>query len=366
MSDNYAAYRARTRFANLDGLRFICIAMVLWHHAQPVSGDLSPALSRGFLGVDFFFVLSGYLITTLLLREADRFGHFNLKHFYIRRLIRIVPVYFFVVGAVSFYYVVIKGETELAALIPYYVLFLSNFLTEHIPTLEMTWSLAVEEQYYLLWPLLLLVVPLRLLIPFALVLVALNVALAPLDLGYAPQTEAPVRIALPYATYAPILMGSLLAIALHLGRSFDLIDRLLGWRGAALAGFLVLGLTMHLAPADVRGLPNFVIHSVMTAILAALVLRERGDFMATLRQPRIARVGAVSYGIYLYHLIALDITQRVLDRVGLAEAWLILFAYSALAIAIAEVSFRTLEAYFRRFRPKPPPAPAARPIGEGR
>lgn len=52
MSDNYAAYRARTRFANLDGLRFICIAMVLWHHAQPVSGDLSPALSRGFLGVD--------------------------------------------------------------------------------------------------------------------------------------------------------------------------------------------------------------------------------------------------------------------------------------------------------------------------
>lgn len=93
--------------------------MVLWHHAQPIKVQGLPILDRGFLGVDFFFVLSGFLITTLLLREADRYGSFSLKNFYLRRIIRIIPVYFFVVTGVSVYYILIEGQTEYLELLPW-------------------------------------------------------------------------------------------------------------------------------------------------------------------------------------------------------------------------------------------------------
>jgi peptidoglycan/LPS O-acetylase OafA/YrhL len=95
----------------------------------------------------------------------------------------------------------------------------------------------------------------------------------------------------------------------------------------------------------------------MTATLAALVLREDNAGLRLLRLPLIARVGAISYGIYLYHLIALDIANRAFGLAGVANDWALLAAYSLLSVLIAEISFRTLEAWFRRFRPKPGPAP---------
>ena len=133
-------YRQTRYFPNLDGLRFICISMVLWHHAQPFERGTIQLFDRGFLGVDFFFVLSGFLITTLLLRESDQRGQFSIGNFYLRRILRIVPVYFFVVSAVIAYYGLVKGE-QIGHLAPFYYLFLSNFLPEHIPTLSITWSL---------------------------------------------------------------------------------------------------------------------------------------------------------------------------------------------------------------------------------
>ena len=113
----HAAYRDRRRFGNLDGLRFICIFMVLWHHFTPFPYlEQWMGFRRGFLGVDFFFVLSGFLITTLLLREASQTGRISLRNFYLRRILRIVPVYFFVVTCVSAYYILVKGRTELLEL----------------------------------------------------------------------------------------------------------------------------------------------------------------------------------------------------------------------------------------------------------
>src|SRR6056297_989456 len=326
----FRGYQERRHFANLDGLRFVCISMVLWHHATPGGLQEIQILSRGFLGVDFFFVLSGFLITTLLLREAREYGQFSIRDFYIRRALRILPVYAFVVSAVAFYYVGIKGRSDLAELVPFYSLFLSNFLTDHIPTLSITWSLSVEEQYYLIWPLLMLLLARRSLVWLALIVVAANV------LGS---------------------MGALLAMALDHPRGHALATRVLGGRWTALAGFALLALAIHLTPFEIRGWPNLLIHSLMTATLAALVLREDNAGLAVLRQPMIARVGAISYGIYLYHLIALDIANRAFGLAGIANYWVLLAAYSLLSVLIAEVSFRTLEAWFRRFRPKPGPAP---------
>ena len=348
----FDSYRDRARFSNLDGLRFICISMVLWHHNPFPSAGAAQIFKRGFLGVDFFFVLSGFLITTLLLREMAQSKAFSLRNFYIRRIIRIIPVYFFVVSAVATYHIVIKGRYELLELLPYYYLFLSNFLTDHIPLLTVTWSLSVEEQYYMLWPFLLLLLPLRFLAPVCLSLIALNVAGAIGVFGTSTLRFGYLHFHLPTATYAPILMGSLAALWLHNRASFKRLYVVAHNRyTAVLAGLFLIGY-LQLGALDVVGLPNLIIHLTMTFILIALVIQEDTPLAPFLTHPMVKRVGMVSYGIYLYHLIALDLVLRVQSALGPLPFWLVLIAYSTLAYIMAEISFRTLEAWFQRFRPQ--------------
>lgn len=349
----FDAFQQRKRFGNLDGLRFICISMVLWHHATPFDWTATQIEERGFLGVDFFFVLSGFLITTLLLREEKQRGHFSIRNFYWRRALRILPVYFFVVGSVGSYYIFVKGQNEYLDLWPFYFLFLSNFLTEHIPTLAPTWSLAVEEQYYLIWPLLLALCTRRLVIPLLTVLIAANI-IGSLLLPVAPSQGPLFVLSLPTATYAPILMGSLLAILLNTRSAFDMINKALGHRYVPLYLFIILLVLMEIIPRDMRGWPNLAVHSVMTATLASILVREENVLSPFLTNRFIMRVGEISYGIYLYHLIALHITVVGLNAFGLASSWTILILYSAVSIVIAEISFRTLERFFQRFRPVEP------------
>jgi peptidoglycan/LPS O-acetylase OafA/YrhL len=80
------------QFNLLDDVRCFCILTVLWHHANPP--NFPPILKRGFLGVDMFFVLSGFLIVTLLLREQSTVGKISLRKFYARRALQIFPVYY--------------------------------------------------------------------------------------------------------------------------------------------------------------------------------------------------------------------------------------------------------------------------------
>jgi len=327
----FSDYTGRDQFGSLDGLRCLCILAVLWHHA-PVWGGLSAPpllLSRGFLGVDVFFVLSGFLITTLLLRETARRGHFSLRDFYRRRILRIVPVYFFVVTMVSAYYIWAKGQGHYAGLVPYYYLFLANFLTTDIPLLAPTWSLSVEEQYYLVWPLLIVINVAGIMGIFA------TLGVHALDLG-------PLHIALPNATYAPILMGSALALLLNNARGFSALFHIFGWRGAPLVLMLILVGLAAVLPADLRGLPNLAIHLVMTACLASLVLREDHSLAPVLTWRPMARVGMISYGIYLYHLIGLRVATSVALRLGMTSPWLLLLIYSIISILIAEISYRSL------------------------
>jgi hypothetical protein len=96
---DHATYLATRTFGCLDGLRALAIVAVVWHHAVPAGVGVA-ALDRGFLGVDLFFVVSGYLIVTLLLRERDRRGAIDLRAFYMRRLLRIVPLNYAVIASI--------------------------------------------------------------------------------------------------------------------------------------------------------------------------------------------------------------------------------------------------------------------------
>jgi peptidoglycan/LPS O-acetylase OafA/YrhL len=357
----YEAYRARTHFGNLDGLRFVCIFAVLWHHYSPIPNEGIRLLNRGFLGVDFFFVLSGFLITTLILREIDTYGNFSLRDFYLRRIVRIVPVYYFVVTCVGAYFIFVQGRTQYLDLWPYYYLFLSNFLIEDIPLLSITWSLSVEEQYYMIWPLILLLFPARYLWLICLAFVAINVLGILGVFGFSARTAGSLVFKLPSSTYAPIILGSLAALLLHKPTSFAALNRLAGGYWSVLLGAIGLALIIHLAPGDLRGFPNLAIHLAMTFVLIALVVRENTVLTPVLTLPPIARVGVVSYGMYLYHLIALYVVWEILGgAVGGLAPWPKFICYFGLAYLMAEASFHTLEKWFRRFRPKKRTPPASK------
>jgi peptidoglycan/LPS O-acetylase OafA/YrhL len=206
----------------------------------------------------------------------------------------------------------------------------------------------MEEQYYLVWPLVLLICPVAWYIPVAVALIAVNVAIASGITGLQPLGAGPLSFHMPASTYAPLVIGSLAAIILDRRRGFEVLDQLCKNHLTPLVGFAALAVLIETMPADLRGLPNLLIHSTMAFILVSLVVREQNVLTGVLASPIIARVGVVSYGIYLYHLIALHLIHGVIDPQQTVAVFVL---YSALAYIIAEISFRTLEAWFRRFRP---------------
>ncbi len=353
----YEKYLATRHFGSLDGLRFLCITSVIWHHTLGSAEliDRSILFVRGHVGVDFFFVLSGFLITTLLLREEAAKGRFSLRGFYWRRALRILPVYYLVVGLAAFNAIVLKGQTGDMELVPYYIFFLSNFLTEHIIFLDPTWSLSVEEQYYLIWPALLLFLPRRWLPALLLSLIAWHLAafLGIFDrIGLTAIAAGPLLIGLGDATPA-ILMGTLAAITLNNPAGFARLAPLFRPRPMPWICLGALIFALAAFPGALRGWPNLVVHGLMTATLISLVVREDNGMASLLKLRPIERIGQISYGVYLYHLFAHGVMLMVFSRLGWHGAGLFFLSYYALTILIAEISFRTYEAWFQKLRHKP-------------
>jgi peptidoglycan/LPS O-acetylase OafA/YrhL len=350
----YVEYKRTAIFDNLDGLRFLSIMAVIWHHTTHLFGALegAPRMARaGFLGVDLFFVLSGFLITALLLREADRNGAISLRDFWRRRVRRILPAYFVLLGFVAMYFVGLKGRHEDAELLIYYALFISNFLDVNLPFMTVTWSLAVEMQFYLLWPIVLLLTPRRWLVPATLALIAINVlgvmqVFAPL--GVAPVTAGPLTFQLPNATFAPLLMGALVAILLHNRSTFAALWRVFGSWAAAPAALATLLIMIEFAPSDMRGLPNLAIHTAMCALVAACVLSARNALSPFLTLSPVRRIGEISYGIYLYHLIAMHFAVKIAETMPNVSPWVTFTLVCVISVGMAEASHRTVESYFTR------------------
>ena len=358
VDEGFPAWRARSHFAGLDGLRFFAILGVLFVHS-PLVDMWAPHFrffGRGFLGVDFFFVSSGFLITTLLLREEDRKGRISLRGFYWRRALRILPLFLLLVTAVGGYYALIKRSPGMAELWPFYYLFLSNFLVDHIPTLAPTWSLSVEEQYYLLWPLVLMIAPRRWLLWGILGFIVVYQGAILTGFAYKVWEVGPLHLRFLKMTYSAILIGAGLALMLHRRESFGRLWTIIGWRWAPVFwGGLVL-LEFATFPLIVEGLPQLVIHLTMAAFIGSVVIREDGPLMPLLRFRPLVRIGMVSYGIYLLHLLADHVVRALMGRLfGGIEDHMALYIplYWGLAWAMAEVSFRLYESRFLALRHKP-------------
>lgn len=161
--------KPRTYFRGLDSLRFYAAALVVIGHIpmnQAVAGlpssNYGAVFYRGAPAVSFFFTLSGFLITYLLLDERNRTGQISIKNFYMRRVLRIWPLYFLIVGFGLFFYNFLLPKLGIARPLEYniwlaiilYTLFLPNLMNSLYSVggiLNPTWSIGVEEQFYLLW-----------------------------------------------------------------------------------------------------------------------------------------------------------------------------------------------------------------------
>ncbi len=146
---------AGTLFSITGRAACLSIVMVIWHHAGTRIDGLR-ITSLGFLGVDMFFVLSGFLIVTLLLRKRDRYGNVSLRKFYMRRTLRIFPVYYALLLLLTLAYLIAAphadSRTTFFLLLPFYLTYTSNWIPHQAANLAITWSLATEEQFYAVWP----------------------------------------------------------------------------------------------------------------------------------------------------------------------------------------------------------------------
>jgi peptidoglycan/LPS O-acetylase OafA/YrhL len=320
---------------------------VLWHHSPGRDPFGNPIFGRGYLGVDLFFVLSGFLITTILVRQRRETGTIDLKRFYWRRSLRIFPLYYlFLAGLVLLY--AVTDQEKLAGYLgalPVYALYLTNWIEiEGFNTFHRGWSLAVEEQFYLVWPLVLMLGGARLGVAVAIAATAATFALGSGAVGGVKELGQSL---VPFRT---ILLGGCLAIALDNQAGHAWAKRLFGWRHAILVIAAALVVFLVSVTGPLRGFHELSVHLLMLALVAAVVLKERSLAIAVLDSGPFRFVGLVSYGVYVLHGQAHGAAESLLEQVGgaaLANERLAFFvAMTGISLAAAAVSYHFVERPF--------------------
>lgn len=378
----------------LDGLRGVAVLLVfLFHYGgglrshQPAIRLLGYLTQSGWVGVDVFFALSGFLITGLLL--ADRDAPHALRSFFARRALRILPLYFLTLLLAAS--AALLAGAHLRALRP--LLLYAAFL-QNVPALVGTalrtppplpvhhlWSLAVEEQFYVLWPFLLLAAartrhgaPLLCAAIFALSCAFRWLVFAP---GWVPFDTAQT-----FATILPARMGALAlggALACWQGPrtaqpnaantppTTDVaLLRSAGWMGVVLGALLYVGttLTQHNLLLNSRAAFRFGLPGVdlLSAGLVALTLTQ-GLWRRLLALGPIVFLGRLSYGFYVLHILCepgFDALGTLLthQRTGFAYQAARLLCAFPLSVLAAWLSFAVLERPFLRWKRRFPHAPA--------
>jgi peptidoglycan/LPS O-acetylase OafA/YrhL len=359
-ADPYDRFLRNKNFSSLNGVRCICCLAVIKEHV--LWNFPGPRLfSLGFLGVDLFFVISGFLIVTLLIRERDRRGSVSLGKFYARRSLRIFPIYYLLIFAVFSLFLAISpwkpnGFQYYKWAFPVLLTYTQDLIRVPLGNFNPCWTLAMEEQFYLLWPTIekFAIRQLRWVILGGMLLLNSAVNFGLFDglitrvYGDSEALKQPIFL----ITFTPILLGVLLAYLLNDRRLFGVLYRLLGYRWSPFLILAVLFATCEMRPEITRGWVSSAVHLIFVLLLGSLVIREDHFARPILTLKPIARLGVISYGIYLYHLWVINIVATSLDRLhpgGVNKG--ILFVLATIAtIAVAEVSFRLIEQPLLRFK----------------
>lgn len=340
----------------LDGLRFLAVSGVLVFHFANRAGVF---LSSGSYGVNLFFVLSGFLITTLLLNEREQSYGKAYGKFIARRALRIFPIYY-----LSILIMVIAGTAHILERLPWLLTYTYNFI---LPAIDWGkeyfghfWSLSVEEQFYLFYPLLVLCLRKKpgvlMLVLYGLVVLAL--AQVFFDIwgfsGYYKNLYAFNYTSL-LTNMAPLSIGSIAAILVSEGAS----SRFLQSRIIEFIVILLIVLVCTCCPWNYQ----LLLFSLLNVVLVVKAYQSQfriGCLRSILSNKRIVYLGKISYGIYIYHLIMGRYMDEyvfnplwnripfpdygtVLTKLG-SNPWLIrLPLYTMISILLAHLSYQIIE-----------------------
>lgn len=373
---DFAKSVSSIRYPELDGIRGIaCLTVLIWHivgasltsdygavvkHDNPVFKALMPAFFVfGTGGVDFFFVLSGFLISGILIDHRATAHYFST--FYLRRICRILPVYFLVYGALLL--CVITGFANIPAyrlwlfnhLMPLwtYPFFLQNIFMSRVPDghgnfISMTWSVAVEEQFYLFFPLVVMLIPVKRLPVFCLSAIAISVvsrAILP-ALGW---WTYPLLI----CRFDALAVGVLCACAVRNQKALNFFYRSKVFLYCLIAvAFVSLLLTVY--RFQLQDYQHFLISAILYGACLMLVFCHRETIAARIcRWSWLRYLGLISYGAYMYHQAVNGFLHAALraqpptvqdpfDCLIIALSFACTFALSALSYHFIESRFLAL------------------------
>jgi len=321
-------------------------------------------LGRGPLGVDLFFVISGFLITTLLLHERAHSigGRIDLGAFWVRRSLRIFPLYYLVLGAFVLHAVFLRESgpvrDHFLASLPFHATYTSNWFlasgsgtrhVEHAIVFAFGWSLATEEQFYALWPPILRASRGRIVPALAMgLLVLADQAVERAWVGSTTSSvEGPAALALRIVRSfsTPIGLGALLALAADHPGARRLLDAVLAQRASSLVALAVVGLAVTV-PFSV-----LTTHLALVALVGAAVLRRDHVLAPVLEHRAVRHVGAVSYGIYLLNVPVVWAVKAALGEAATARSGLVVFLVAtAGTVVLASLTHRFVERPFLALR----------------
>jgi peptidoglycan/LPS O-acetylase OafA/YrhL len=361
---------------NLNGLRFVAAMFVFISHVEVAKNTFNIPNSTtalffdtiGRLGVILFFVLSGLLITYLLLQEEQQEQTISIKKFYARRILRIWPLYFLIVAFALFvaprldFFKLDNCVSDLNSnnILPIsllFLFFLPNGVVSYfgvVPYAAQTWSIGVEEQFYLAWPLLLKKIKNRAVL-FPAVFILYNVIKIALS---ALQHQSPVfKILLQFWYYFNIDCMALGAMAAYIVFYKKLkMQRVLFHPATQVTSLALLGVLIGFG----YQFPymHFEIYGILFTIVV-INLAFNPKTLLKLENPVFNYFGKISYGIYMYHFIALTITIRILQYMGCvsnfsvyALGFIITIGLSALSYHFFESRFLKVKRRFAFFEPK--------------
>lgn len=342
-------------FRQLDLLRLVAFSLVFWQHAFHHSFDNVTFLSRNFIntfsltggiGVQIFFVLSGFLITFLLLKEKEKTGAINIKYFYIRRVLRIWPLY---------YIVVIFGIYILPNISDAFVFcgnelmgltFLNNIDSSKICTssenVSIVWSVAIEEQFYLFWPLLFTVF-----IKNKKVLIGLCFVVYLGSSLFILNNRYPINYYHTYANLNYLMVGCIGALFYN-RYQFQVEKSIIMKKHFLSLGILVLIFFVWFKPVGTIFIQPFL----YLYIILFLVINNND------KGSKLAKYGKYTYGMYMYHPLFLMTFRLVFDAFSIdykGDGWLnSLIGILALVftVAFSILSYEFVEKRFLKYKNK--------------
>lgn len=348
-------------FNNLNGLRFIAALMVIISHLElnkslfNMTNSFPNLKELGRLGVSLFFVLSGFLITFLLLKEKNKNGLIAIKNFYLRRIYRIWPLYFFIIILsllVLPYFEIfqipnlkleIESPFRYFMVVILFLFFLSNVLIsiKLIPFATQTWSIGTEEQFYLIWPLIInkcnQLKPL-----FIWILVLYNLLLLVLNFGFLP----PFKYLDLFTSFIhafqldSLTIGALGAYLLYCNS--DIIQRI--------SNLFVFSLTLIIIVLTIIFQVDFsFLETTFFALLFIIVILNLVNHpkLASLLENKFLHfLGKISYGLYMYHQIVIVFVLNCLLKFSINNSFLLYIFSISFTILISGISYQYLEKPF--------------------